>query len=147
MSDKYRRCEDYKREGKGFLVVVNHYTVFQSSEPACFDSEGPHRWAVYAYVYPSHPHFAAFDGTETMWQGAATQMPGNAYPSFMRVHTPHGKETPSSYQVGWDYHHLHDWSFSRMETPEDAYEVFRDADALFDWLAEKADMQGARDEL
>lgn len=135
MSDKYRRSEDYKREGKNFLVVVNHHLVKVLDESGCYDSTGPNRWCVYAYIYPSHPHFKAFDGTEKMWQDATCAMPGHGDPSLMRVHSgPKGHV--GSYQVGWDYNHLHDWSYTQMSTPEDAGSVFHDADALFDWLAE-----------
>lgn len=138
MLEQYRRTEQYKQEGNGFLVMVSHHTVEALDESGCFDRTGPHRWCVYAYIYPSHPHFKAFDGTETMWQSAATAMPGHGDPSLVRVHTgPKPTYYAGSYQVGWDYNHLHDWSYTQMETPEDALSVFRDADRLFDWLAER----------
>lgn len=133
----YRKSENWKREGKGFMVMVNHYTEPQREEAACFDSEGPHRWCVYAYVYPSHPHFAAFDGTETMWQGAATMMPGHSYPSFLRIHTKQPDNAVCSYQVGWDYNHHGDWEYTRLANEHEAFGVFADADQLFDWLRQK----------
>lgn len=133
----YRKTEDWKREGKGFLVVVNHYTSPMREEPACYDSEGPHRWCVYAYIYPSHPHFVAFDGAETMWQPAASMMPLHGGPSLLRVHTKHPDHAVTSYQVGADYHHLHDTAYTRMANEQEAFSVFADADELFDWLSER----------
>ncbi len=138
MSDKYRKSETWKREGKGFMVTVHHHTEPQREERACYDSEGPHRWCVYAYVYPSHPHFAAFDGTETMWQGAAAAMPGHSYVSFLRIHTKQPDNAICSYQVGWDYNHDGDWSYTQLANEQEALSVFSDADALFDWLTERA---------
>lgn len=138
MTDKYRKSENWKREGKGFMVMVNHYTEpTWRDEPACFDSEGMHRWCIYAYVYPSHPHFAVFDGTETMWQGAATMLPGHSYPSLLRIHTKQPDNAITSYQVGWDYSHDGDWSYTQMADEKDACGVFADADELFDWLSER----------
>lgn len=137
MIEKYRKTEDWKRNGAGFLVVVHHHTEPQSEEPACFDSEGPHRWCVYAYIYPSHPHFAAFDGTETMHQEAAAVMPGHSYVSLLRIHTKQPDHAITSYQVGWDYNHDGDARFTRNATADEAYVVFQDADALFDWLSER----------
>ena len=138
----YRKTEDWKRWGKDFLVVVNHYTSATPAEFAC--GEGPHRWCVYAYIYPSHPHFEAFDGTETMWQDAATVLPMHGGPSLLRVHTKHPDHAIASYQVGADYNHLHDDEYTHMANEIEAASVFRDADELFDWLSAKAQEVAAK---
>lgn len=134
----YRKTEDWKRAGKGFLVTVHHHTAPQLDEPACYDSEGPHRWCVYAYIYPQHPHFAAFDGTETMFQDAASMLPLHSGPSYLRVHYKYPDKAITSYQVGADYNHLYDSAYTRMANETEAFEVFADADQLFDWLSEQA---------
>lgn len=134
---KYRRTENWKREGKGFLVVVNHYTSHANEELSIYSGEGPHRWCIYAYIYPSHPHFAAFDGTENMCQPAASMMPLHDGPSFLRIHSEHSSNTITSYQVGADYNHLYDTEYTHMANEYDALSVFADADILFDWLNSK----------
>ncbi len=142
MNQEYRKTEDWKRGGKDFLVVVNHHTSATPTEFAC--GEGPHRWCVYAYIYPSHPHFEAFDGTENMWQDAATVLPMHGGPSLLRVHTKHPDHAIASYQVGADYNHLHDDEYTHMANEIEATRVFRDADELFDWLSAKAQEVAAK---
>ena len=135
MNQGYRKTDEWKRVGKDFLVVVKRHTSATPAEFAC--GEGPHRWCVYAYIYPSHPHFEAFDGTETMWQDAATVLPMHGGPSLLRVHTKHPDHAITSYQVGADYNHLHDDEYTHMANEIEAASVFRDADELFDWLSRK----------
>ena len=134
MNSNYRKVEEWKREGKNFLVTVKHHTEQMIEEASGFDSEGPHRWCVYAYIYPKHPHFARFDGTETMWQEAACALPMHGGPSLVRAHIKIDDKSIGSYQVGADYNHLHDWRYTQMANESDAHSVFADADELFDWL-------------
>lgn len=130
MFDQWKKQEIWARRSKNFLVQVSHTVV--PAEPM----EGPNRWCVYAYIYPDHPHFKNFSGSD-MWQGAASIMPGHSYPSLLRNHCDEaGKKL--SVQVGFDYNHLHDELFRLMETPEEANVVFSDAERLRDWL-EKCD--------
>jgi hypothetical protein len=131
MSDAYRHKDVWTRRGTGFAIEVSRH----EGTPIIAD-EGPHRWAVYAYVYPEHPHFAAFAGEE-MFQPATQALPLHAYPSFFRVHRDNDGEV-CSYQVGADYHHLHDEHYTRMATREDAGVVFRDADELWEWMSQRA---------
>lgn len=128
MSDvKWDRKEEWRKPGKDFLIVVSRHEV----QVDAFWADGPHRWAVYAYIYPAHPHFAKFEGPD-MWQ-PATDLEFHAGCSFLRYHHDEtGKVT--SVQCGADYHHLHDDRFTEMETPEEAYQVFNDATELFERL-------------
>ena len=134
MIEDYKQSESWKRQGKNFLIEVKHY--IEETTQYC---EREHHWNVYAYIYPKHPHFAKFDGTEKMWQDAASALPLHAGPSFCRIHVDHKTGAYCSYQVGSDYSHLHDDHFSHYATPNEAYKVFEDADHLFDWLS----VQGA----
>lgn len=136
MTDLYRKSEVWKRAGENFLVQVNHYTQ-ELHRDAKLMGEGENRWNVYAYIYPQHPHFAAFDGTETMFQDAASTLPLHRGPSFCRIHIDHSTGEICSYQVGSDYNHLYDDHFCHAETADEAQEVFRDADELFNWLSNK----------
>ena len=142
MKQGYRKTEDWKRGSNGFLVVVNHHTSSINAELAC--GEGPHRWCVYAYIYQNHPHFEAFDGTEAMWQDAATILPMHGGPSLLRVHTKYPDHAITSYQVGADYNHLHDDEYTHMANEIEAASVFRDADELFEWLSAKAQEVAAK---
>ena len=64
-------------------------------------------------------------------------MPLHGGPSLLRVHTKHPDHAVTSYQVGADYHHLHDNAYTHMANEKDAFDVFADADELFDWLSRK----------
>ena len=126
----WKHKDEWHRRENAFLVVVKRHSV----EPSSYAPyEGPHRWSVYAYLYPTHRLFKDFDGTN-MWQPAAIALPLYGGPSLLRWHTgDDGK--PCSVQIGADYHHLHDEHFSSYAIPSEAWEVFRDANRLFDHLA------------
>lgn len=126
--------DEWKRSGRNYLVSVSRHSVERIEEAACFDSEGPHRWAVYAYVYPNHPLFPRFN-PEAGIHGQPS-LPGHWYASFFRAH--HDKDGITAYQLGWDYNHDGDWMFTQMETSSDAFEVFADAERLFTELEEIA---------
>ncbi len=128
MLTNWDRKDEWQRSGKDFLIVVRHYTV----DPSVV-YEGPHRWNVYAYIYPKHRAFGSFEGP-TMYQPAASALPLHGGPSFLCWHYNYDK-TPCSVQVGSDYSHLYDDRFHQYATPEDAHEVFSDADELFWHLA------------
>lgn len=123
---EWDRKEEWRKRGKDFLVVVSRHEV---KTPIAF--EGPHRWAVYAYIYPAHAHFAAFKGPD-MWQDA-TSLGFHGGCSLLRYHHDEAGKV-LSVQCGADYHHLHDDRFADMATPDAAYEVFSDADELFETL-------------
>ena len=132
----WRHVEHWHREGPDFFIRVSHHTrgTWREALPFGSDPDGGQLWCVYAFIYPNHPHFAAFDGTEDMWQEATYAMPLHGGCTFCELHCgPDGKQL--SYQVGADYSHLHDDHFTRMRTPDEAAAVFRDAEKLFDWLA------------
>ena len=128
-------------DNKTFTVEVSRHQV-KVHEGGCYNSDLGHRWCVYAYIYPTHPHFEKFDETDQMWQSAACAMPFHCGPSYLHRHMKmkDGKPVPVSIQVGADYNHDGDWTHTRNATMEDAYEVFGDADDLVRWL------QGAQQE-
>lgn len=127
----WERKELWHKRGDGFCVEVKHHTL-----PLHADHwSGPDRWCVYAYIYPTHPHFARFDG-DTKWQEAAIMLPLHGGPSFLRWHMDtNGNAT--SVQVGADYNHDVDTEYTYYKTAEDAYSVFRDANELVAWLENK----------
>ena len=117
--------DEWKKSGDNFLVVVSRHSAMAD------DFTGPNRWAVYAYIYPKHALFSKFDGPD-LWQPTTTVMPLHAGCSYLRYHEDKGIIT--SVQVGCDYNHLHDEAFSYCATPEDAGDVFFDAERLFEFL-------------
>ncbi len=127
----------WRMNGPNFMVEVSRHSVPVRDEGCCYDSEGPHRWCVYAYIYPKHPHFARFNGTEEMRQEAASRLPLHGGPSFCRKHL-NAKGEVTSYQVGADYNHLHDWFFTQHATKQEAATVFSDAEELHQWLKDAA---------
>ena len=122
----WKHKDIWKREGKDFLIEVSRH------EGVADGREGTHRWAVYAYIYPAHPHFGEFAG-DSLFQDATADLPGHSYCSYLRYHANAAGEV-TSVQVGWDYHHDGDWMFTHDATKDDALRQFRDADALFDAL-------------
>jgi hypothetical protein len=119
------------RSGANFVVEVSLHTVEQSE----FDLGrlGEYRWCVYAYIYPTHPHFAKFDA-EGMFQPAANDMPLHGGPCyFQQLRGGDGPEV-TAIKVGCDYNHIYDERYSFMPNKEAAGSVFMDADELFRWL-------------
>lgn len=125
MSD-WAHKDIWTKRGKHFTVEVSRHTV------EARDYRGPNRWAVYAYVYPKHPHFKKFHG-ESLFQPATEPMPLHGGASLLRYHFD-AANVITSVQVGADYDHLHDAPFTYMATAEDAASVFSDADELVKWL-------------
>ena len=133
--------DEWRKRGRDFMVVVSRHTITSDK------SLGPNRWAVYAFIYPKHPHFDAFDGPD-MWQDASAVMPWHSYCSLLEYPMYDGKIT--SVKVGADYNHIHDDHFTHYATQDEASEVFSDAAELFQWLTARAEAdrpaaQGAGD--
>lgn len=134
-NNAWRRKELWSRRGDQFCVEVSrHEAPLSELSPEL----GEHRWCVYAYIYPKHPHFQKFDGTDYFFQDACAELPLHggviSSASYLRYHYAGGGQT-TCIQVGADYNHLQDEHFTHL-TPEEAGEVFRDADRLFDWLTD-----------
>jgi hypothetical protein len=122
--------------GKDFLVQVSRHAEPVRDESFCYDSEGPHRWCIYAYIYPKHPLFGDFEGPH-MWQDAAVALPLHRGPSFLKWHLDDAGNA-TSVQVGCDFNHLYDNEYTHFATREDARAVFNDADELVERLARAA---------
>ena len=128
--DNWRHKDIWKKNGTDFLVEVSRHSGNASELDL---REGPHRWCVYAYIYPKHPHFSMFNEADDLWQDATTSLPGHSYPSYLRRHVD-ANGNVTSFQVGWDYHHDGDWMFTHDANQEDAKRQFLDAQELFDRL-------------
>jgi hypothetical protein len=120
----------WRRDGKNFCVVVSRHQGTADRE------KGPHRWAVYAYIYPEHPRFSRIK-EESMMSEGLDDLPFHGYCSFSQWHRSHGGIVTSK-QVGADYDHLYDERYTHMATQDEARGVFRDASALFAVLEAEA---------
>lgn len=128
MIDNWDKAEVWTRRTDHFCVEVRRHT-----EPQCaYTNTGPNRWFVYAYIYPTHAHFAKFDGGD-IWQEASIALPLHAGASMLRWHYD-ANGNPTSVQVGADYNHLGDERYTFFDNAEQAIQVFRDARDLYEWL-------------
>ncbi|MGD0022627.1 MAG: hypothetical protein ABSC54_10035 [Smithellaceae bacterium] len=131
----------WKIMGKDFLVQVSRHEQERPEDlpPPGFDSEGIHRWCVYAYIYPKHSLFSRFDPQGGMFQDAARSLPLHCGVSYFEPHYYLNRKSKeielTSFEIGADYHHIHDDEYTRMETTEQAYQVFKDAEELFEFLS------------
>lgn len=137
----WRRKELWSRKTATFCVEVSRH----DEEPlsAISPELGPHRWCVYAYLYPAHPRFQKFDGTNSFFQSACSELPLHGVitgASYLQYHYAGGGQTVCI-QVGADYNHLRDERFSHTE-PENSGEVFDDAERLFSYLQSEAESVG-----
>lgn len=133
MNTEWTHKDEWRRRGENFLVTISRHYALHTRDG------GPHRWAVYAYIYPNHSLFGEFSGGD-MWQPAALELPLHFGPSLLKWHFyENGK--PSSVQIGADYDHLHDERFTYYADPESAQEVFNDADLLFEYLTTRSTSQ------
>jgi hypothetical protein len=130
MDKQWKRSEDWKREGKHFLVLVHHY-VTPAIDGLC---EEENKWCVYAYLYPKHWRFATVVGDQ-IWQEALENLRLHCGCTFLKRHYFDNGEV-CSIQFGADYNHLHDERYLLMSTAEDARSVFNDADELFEQLSQ-----------
>jgi hypothetical protein len=139
-NDKWNHNDEWRQPGKNFLITVTRHsepvskwTSESGTWPFDGSAEGPHRWAVYAWIYPKHPHFAKFNGTGNLFEAATADMPLHSGASMVLSHFD-AKGEVQSIKVGADYHHLHDEHFTHYAQAEEASEVFDDADRLHAWL-------------
>jgi hypothetical protein len=123
------KSETWRLHSTNCCVEVVHWLDDQQQ----YTETGPHRWAVYAYIYPQHPHFARFSGNSGL-QPATQAMPLHGGATFLRYQCRTATGEVSSVKVGADYNHLFDEAFTFYATPEQAVEVFDDAAKLLDWL-------------
>ncbi|TAA20332.1 hypothetical protein [Pseudoxanthomonas winnipegensis] len=122
----WKHKDKWSLESRSFTIEVSRHAVVG------LDAQPENIWCVYAYVYPKHPLFARFNPAGGMWEQPS--LPGHSCVSYFRAHK-NEQDAITSYQIGWDYNHDGDWRFTQMASKADAYEVFRDAEELFEHLA------------
>lgn len=134
MSD-WRHKDEWTKRGTNFLVKVSRHSdeAFDVIDGA-FVKTGriEHKWCLYAFIFPKHPHFTKIEGTN-IWQDGAEFYDWHCGCSYLEYHRDNDSNVVSV-QVGCDYAHLYDDRFLDMATKEDARSVFGDADELFETL-------------
>lgn len=139
MSGAWEKRDVWTRRERTFDVEVSRHESQPSLSGLAMD-EGPHRWAVYAYVYPEHPLFKTLDANGGIWQQSVGHLPLHCGCSLFRTHRREDG-TITSFQIGADYHHLGDDWYTHLATKEDAGAVFSDAEELAKVLAAPADLR------
>jgi hypothetical protein len=129
---EFSHKDEWRMSGADFLVTVTRHSVNILPEYN-YDNLGPNRWAVYAYIYPTHKLFTKFNGSD-IFQDATSELPLHGGPSFLKFNYD-STGVKQSVQVGADYNHLWDDIFSHYKTKNDAPEVFVDAIKLFEYLS------------
>lgn len=129
MTHDWDEVQKWRRRGENFLIEVTHYTVEVSS--AFGEHDDGNRWNVHAYVYPGHALFPSLNESKDIY---GYEMPLHGGPSLFEKHYNRAGEI-TSVQIGADYNHLGDESYSYYKTKDGAAIVFFDAETLFTWLS------------
>lgn len=93
-----------------------------------------YHWNVYAYIFPKHPMFDQITKDDLFDYGVDIPLHwGASYHKW----TYDKNNAVSCKQIGCDYQHLHDDRFGRYSTREEAWEVFRDAENLIEFMNDR----------
>jgi hypothetical protein len=116
--------QTWKHTSKTFTVEVARWSD-------CDKENKENKWNIYAYIYPKNPLFEKITSESLYDYGADIPMHGGT--TFHCWHF--GKDgLIKSKQIGCDYQHLCDDRFLTYVTKESAWEIFRDADDLIEYL-------------
>ena len=110
-----------------FVVDVVHW--HETSNTA-------HRWNVYAYIYPGHPLFERIESEDFC---AAEFLPlhgGVSYHEWFYDFTG----AVIYKKIGSDYHHAYDSRFAGYSTEDEAWEVFKDAEELIQFMESEGEI-------
>lgn len=140
MKHNWNLKEIWRLEGKSFKVEVVRWSC-----PIPEDCPKPiksvytrNHWNVYATVWglphASHPLFSRIDQTEDYYQDAVSSLHWHGGPTFMKLELNSSREVIGA-QMGSDYMHWRDDRFETISTKEDAWEVFSDAEMLYEQLS------------
>ena len=82
--------QTWSRRYDHFLIEVRRRTHKREVDGDPYERRGPYLWTLYAYIYPSHWHFASFDGNKH-WQPATDDMPLHGGCTFLEYHWRQGE--------------------------------------------------------
>lgn len=117
-----------------FNVVISKHIVEASTFAFELNrDEGIHRWDIYVYIFPKHPLFNDLVDVTRIFDDKLSILPLHCGCSFLMKHYACDGSV-NSIQIGCDYNHLYDNDYTFIETQEDAYSIFRDAEELYNVL-------------
>lgn len=117
----------WTRSGKDFSIEISRH-----QRPAPHQDEPEYFWCLYVYIYPQHPLFDRIQ-SERISEDSVCAMPFHIGCTFNSWYFK-GDGKIASKKIGCDYNHLYDDRFLRYQTESDAYEVFNDANYLYEWM-------------
>jgi len=129
--------QEWKHKGNNFLVEVARWT--DTSDRAAKnllleelkDIIPDNHWNVYAYIFPKHPLFEKIINDNLYNYGLDLPLHwGASYHSW--DYDSKGKVVFK--KIGSDYQHLNDERFGKYVTADDAWEIFKDADELIEFI-------------
>ncbi|MFA7115458.1 MAG: hypothetical protein WC214_08380 [Candidatus Omnitrophota bacterium] len=103
-----------------FAVDVVHWQEAHSTA---------HRWNVYVYIYPDHPMFDKIEKEHTRLVSLPLHG-GASYHEWFYDSTG----AVIYKKIGSDYQHAYDSRFAGYSTEDEAWEVFRDAEELIQFM-------------
>ena len=132
---KYGHKEEWSRRGKNFTMQIVRWETMSEESFNKMNLDigtytGRYVWNVYFYLFPKHRLFA-----ETIEDDMNDCPVNNLHYgcTFSRWHYNEDGEITAK-QYGCDYNHYTDERFSFIKNIEDAYEIFNDAEDLFNEL-------------
>jgi hypothetical protein len=118
---EYNKSESWATRGDNFCIEVKHWKSGDSN-----------RWNVYAHIFEEHPIFKDIEKQKNL-----TLHWGPTYHKLKTVddiEKHKWSKLSKTITIGSDYAHLYDERFEMFSTKEDAWEVFEDAEILFNEL-------------
>ena len=103
-----------------FAVDVVHWQETHSTA---------HHWNVYVYIYPDHPMFDKIE-EERIRLVSLPLHGGVSYHEWFYNSTG----AAICKKIGSDYQHAHDSRFTGYSTEDEAWEVFKDAEVLIQFM-------------
>lgn len=136
MIKDYKHKEIWCRRGKDFQIEIVRWETMSEEQYNKMKSigaafNGRFIWNVYCYIYPNHRLFNV-PKEEDLCDCPVNNLHGGC--TFAQWHR-NTEGNIMSKQYGSDYNHYHDEHFTYIERPEDAFEVFNDAQELFEELS------------
>ena len=89
-----------------------------------------HHWNVYVYICPGHPFYERIESADFCAGGFLPLHGGVSYHEWFYNSTG----AAICKKIGSDYQHAHDSRFTGYSTEDEAWEVFKDAEVLIQFM-------------
>ena len=116
--------ETWSRRGEAFCIEVVRW------ESKGFDDKTEYIWNIYCYIYEGHDLFFELTDEFLFGGGRLNFHHGCTYGRWFRD----AENIVRTKQYGCDYNHIWDVDIKDIKDPKEAYEVFNDAEDLFEQL-------------